>query len=84
MLQAQALNMQRQQLWHTGSAVVSWVLVVWASIVMVQGPAAPQHVESRQTGSQAHIPCIGRVDHVNCTTREVLQFLREIIINYSK
>ena len=47
----------------------------WASVVLVMGLVAPQHVESSWTRDQTHVSCIGRQILIYYTTREVRYYL---------
>ena len=49
-------------------------LGTWASVVLVMGLVAPQHVESSWTRDQTHA-CIGRQILIYYTTREVRDYL---------
>ena len=50
-------------------------LGAWASVVLVMGLVAPQHVGSSWTRDQTHVSCIGRQILIDYTTREVRYYL---------
>ena len=54
----------------------------WASVVLVMGLVAPQHVESSWTRDQTHVPCILRKIPIHCTTKEVHSLLFLLLALY--